>query len=144
MLASSSAHRLKPDAVNVKESINAVHWFLNGPDDTRSSYYLEDPATEFQVQGLEVDWALVAWDGDFRRIGEHWDHKSFKGSKWQQVRKDEHQRYLKNTYRVLLTRARQGMVIYVPKGESRDVTRNPEYYNGTFDYLKSLGIPLLN
>ena len=144
MLASSSAHRLKPDAVNVKESINAVHWFLNGPDDTRSSYYLEDPATEFQVQGLEVDWALVAWDGDFRRMGKHWDHRSFKGSKWQQVRKDEHQRYLKNTYRVLLTRARQGMVIYVPKGESWDETRNPEYYNGTFDYLKSLGIPLLN
>lgn len=143
MLASSSAHRLKPDAVNVKESINAVHWFLNGPEDTRSSYYLEDPATEFQVQGLEVDWALVAWDGDFRRIGEHWDHKSFKGSKWQQVRKGEHQRYLKNTYRVLLTRARQGMVIYVPKGESRDATRNPEYYNGTFEYLKGLGIPVL-
>ena len=144
MLASSSAHRLKPDAVNVKESINAVHWFLNGPEDTRSSYYLEDPATEFQVQGLEVDWALVAWDGDFRRMGEHWDHKSFKGSKWQQVRKDEHQRYLKNTYRVLLTRARQGMVIYVPKGESRDATRNPEYYNGTFEYLRGLGIPVLN
>jgi DUF2075 family protein len=143
MLASSSAHRLKPDAVNVKESINAVHWFLNGPEDTRSSYYLEDPATEFQVQGLEVDWALVAWDGDFRRMGEHWDHKSFKGSKWQQVRKDEHQRYLKNTYRVLLTRARQGMVIYVPKGESRDATRNPEYYNGTFEYLRGLGIPVL-
>jgi DUF2075 family protein len=144
MLASSSAHRLKPDAVNVKGSINAVHWFLNGPDDTRSSYYLEDAATEFQVQGLEVDWALVAWDGDFRRMGKHWDHKSFKGSKWQQVKKEEHQRYLKNTYRVLLTRARQGMVIYVPKGESWDVTRNPEYYNGTFDYLKGLGIPLLN
>jgi len=144
MLASSSAHRLKPDAVNVKESINAVHWFLNGPEDTRSSYYLEDPATEFQVQGLEVDWALVAWDGDFRRMGEHWDHKSFKGSKWQQVRKDEHQRYLKNTYRVLLTRARQGMVIYVPKGSDKDPTRAPEYYDGTFEYLRGLGIPVLS
>lgn len=140
MLASSSAHRLKPDAVNVKEPINAVHWFLNGPEDIRSSFYLEDPATEFQVQGLEVDWALVAWDGDFRRVGRHWDHRSFKGSKWQQVRKDQHQRYLMNTYRVLLTRARQGMVIYVPKGDSRDPTRVPEYYDETYGYLKGLGV----
>ena len=140
MLASSSAHRLKPDAVNVKEAVNAVHWFLNGAEDTRSSYYLEDPATEFQVQGLEVDWALVAWDGDFRRVWKEWVHRSFVGAKWHQVKKEEHQRYLKNTYRVLLTRARQGMVIYVPKGEARDPTRAPEYYDGTYAYLKGLGI----
>jgi hypothetical protein len=140
MLASSSAHRLKPDAVNVKEAVNAVHWFLNGAEDTRSSYYLEDPATEFQVQGLEVDWALVAWDGDFRRVAKEWVHRSFVGAKWHQVKKEEHQRYLKNTYRVLLTRARQGMVIYVPKGEAWDPTRAPEYYDGTYEYLKRCGV----
>lgn len=140
MLASSSADRLKPEAVNVKGEINAVHWFLHGAEDIRSSYYLEDPATEFQVQGLEVDWALVAWDGDFRRVGREWIHRSFVGSKWQQVKKEERQRYLKNTYRVLLTRARQGMVIYVPKGDARDPTRVPEYYDGTYKYLRELGV----
>lgn len=143
MLASSSAHRLKPDAVNVKEAINSVHWFLNPSADTRSSFYLEDPATEFQVQGLELDWALVAWDGDFRRMGNEWVHRSFVGSKWHKVKKEEHQKYLKNTYRVLLTRARQGMVIYVPKGSHEDPTRSPDYYDGTFDYLEELGIKVI-
>lgn len=143
MLASSSAHRLKPDAVNVKEFINSVHWFLNPPEDTRSSFYLEDPATEFQVQGLELDWALVAWDGDFRRSGNEWLHRSFVGSGWQRVKKEEHQKYLKNTYRVLLTRARQGMVIYVPRGSQHDPTRSPDYYNETFDYLEELGIQVI-
>jgi len=144
LLASSSAHRLKPDAVNVKDPIKAVQWFLNSSDDTRSSFYLEDPATEFQVQGLELDWALVAWDGDFRKTQHAWLHRSFVGSRWNQVKKEEHQRYLKNTYRVLLTRARQGMVIYVPKGSDKDPTRAPEYYDGTFEYLRGLGIPVLN
>jgi hypothetical protein len=143
VLASSSAHRLKPDAVNVKEAINSVHWFLNPPEDTRSSFYLEDPATEFQVQGLELDWALVAWDGDFRRTGHEWVHRSFVGSDWRKVKKEEHQRYLKNTYRVLLTRARQGMVIYVPMGSRQDPTRRPEYYDGTFEYLEELGIEVI-
>lgn len=143
MLASSSAHRLKPDAVNVKEAINSVHWFLNPPEDTRSSFYLEDPATEFQVQGLELDWALVAWDGDFRRNGNEWVHRSFVGSNWNKVKKEEHQKYLKNTYRVLLTRARQGMVIYVPKGSHEDPTRSPDYYDGTYSYLKEVGVQVI-
>ena len=143
MLASSSAHRLKPDAVNVKEAINAVHWFLNPSEDTRSSFYLEDPATEFQVQGLELDWALVAWDGDFRRSGNEWVHRSFVGSKWHKVQKEEHQKYLKNTYRVLLTRARQGMVIYVPRGSDADPTRSPDYYDGTYSYLKEVGVQVI-
>ena len=143
MLASSSAHRLKPDAVNVKEAINSVHWFLNPSEDTRSSFYLEDPATEFQVQGLELDWALVAWDGDFRRSGNEWVHRSFVGSKWHKVQKEEHQKYLKNTYRVLLTRARQGMVIYVPRGSDADPTRSPDYYDGTYSYLKEVGVQVI-
>jgi len=143
MLASSSAHRLKPDAVNVKEAINSVHWFLNPSEDTRSSFYLEDPATEFQVQGLELDWALVAWDGDFRRSGNEWVHRSLVGSKWHKVQKEEHQKYLKNTYRVLLTRARQGMVIYVPRGSDADPTRSPDYYDGTYSYLKEVGVQVI-
>jgi DUF2075 family protein len=104
---------------------------------------LEDPATEFQVQGLELDWALVAWDGDFRRKGNEWVHRSFVGTKWHQVKKEEHQKYLKNTYRVLLTRARQGMVIYVPKGDHEDPTRSPDYYDGTYSYLKEVGVQVI-
>ena len=92
------------------------------------------------MQGLEVDWALVAWDGDFRRVGKEWVHRSFEGGKWKNVNKYERKRYLQNAYRVLLTRARQGMVIYVPKGEARDPTRAPEYYDGTYEYLKRCGV----
>ena len=85
---------------------NPVHWFLNDRDDTRSSYYLEDVATEFQVQGLELDWACVTWDGDFRYKGSGWNYHEFRGAKWTNVRKEENQSYLRNAYRVLLTRAR--------------------------------------
>jgi hypothetical protein len=90
--------------------------------------------------GVNLHIPDVAWDGDFRRVGKEWVHRSFVGAKWHQVKKEEHQRYLKNTYRVLLTRARQGMVIYVPKGEAWDPTRAPEYYDGTYEYLRGLGI----
>ena len=68
-----------------------VHWFLNDRDDTRSSYYLEDVATEFQVQGLELDWACVTWDGDFRYKGSGWNYHEFRGAKWTNVRKEENQ-----------------------------------------------------
>ena len=91
--------------------MNPIHWFLNGKDDTRSSYYLEDVATEFHVQGLELDWVCVTWDADFRYTENGWQHWSFKGNKWQKIKKLERQNYLKNAYRVLLTRARQGMII---------------------------------
>jgi len=143
IVASSKGSRLKPDAIDVRVMVDPVHWFLNDQEDTRSSYYLEDAATEFDVQGLELDWALVAWDGDFRKEGDKWGNWSFCGSSWDRIQKAERRMYQKNAYRVLLTRARQGMVIYVPKGESRDATRNPEYYNGTFEYLRGLGIPVL-
>jgi hypothetical protein len=124
--------------------VDPVHWFLNDQEDTRSSYYLEDAATEFDVQGLELDWALVAWDGDFRKEGAGWGNWSFCGSSWDRIQKVERRMYQKNAYRVLLTRARQGMVIYVPKGSERDPTRAPENYDGTFAYLQSLEIPVLN
>ncbi|GMU81741.1 MAG: hypothetical protein AMXMBFR47_16120 [Planctomycetota bacterium] len=143
MVVSSQAQRLKPHAIDVRADIDPVHWFLHPREDVRSSYYLEDAATEFDVQGLELDWACVVWDGDFRFSPAGWQHWSFKGSQWQRIRAAERQTYLKNAYRVLLTRARQGMVIVVPEGDAQDPTRAAAHYDGTFEYLNGLGIPAL-
>jgi len=143
MVVSSQAQRLKPYAIDVRVDIDPVHWFLHPREDVRSSYYLEDAATEFDVQGLELDWTCVVWDGDFRYSPSGWNHWSFKGSRWQRINKSERQGYLKNAYRVLLTRARQGMVIVVPSGEASDPTRTPEMYDVTFEYLRGLGVPVL-
>lgn len=143
IIASSHAERLKPYAIDIRSPLDPVHWFLNGFDDVRSSYYLEDAATEFDVQGLELDWVCVTWDADFRYTKSGWDSWSFKGSKWQKIRKPERQIYHKNAYRVLLTRARQGMVIVVPYGDSDDHTRLPQFYDSTYNYLHSIGIKVL-
>ncbi len=140
MLVSSQAERLKPYAIHVKAPMNPVNWFLNGKDDIRSSYYLEDVATEFAVQGLELDWTCVAWDADFRYTPEGWKHWSFRGNKWQRINKEERQMYLKNAYRVLLTRARQGMVVVVPEGDADDATRPPGFYDETYGYFQQLGL----
>ena len=140
LIASSGAQRLKAHAVDVRIDINPVHWFLNDRSDTRSSFYLEDAATEFQVQGLELDWVCVAWDADLRFVGHDWSSHSFVATKWHAVRKPDRRSYLRNAYRVLLTRARQGMVIYVPEGDRSDPTRAPEFYDGTFDYLRNVGL----
>lgn len=140
IVVSSQAQRLKPYAIDVKSPMDPIHWFLDGKEDVRSSYYLEDVATEFDVQGLELDWACVTWDGDFRYSNEGWKSFSFVGSKWNNINKEERKLYLKNAYRVLLTRARQGMVIVVPNGDKDDITRDPEYFDATFEYLKSCGI----
>ena len=140
LIASSGAIRLKPFAINVKNSIDPINWFLNDSHDIRSSYFLEDVATEFDIQGLELDWTCVAWDADLRHNGEEWLLRSFRGAKWQTVNDEDAKRYLKNAYRVLLTRARQGMVIFVPYGSSQDETRQPHFYNETFNYLRSLGL----
>lgn len=139
IVVSSQAQRLKPYAIDVKTPMDPIHWFLDDKDDVRSSYYLEDVATEFHVQGLELDWACVTWDADFRYSQDGWQHFSFVGNKWQHIRKEERKQYLKNAYRVLLTRARQGMVIVVPEGDSQDPTRMNDYYDTTFEYLKSVG-----
>lgn len=109
----------------------------------RSSYYLEDPATEFDIQGLELDWVGVCWDGDFRAVNGRWYHNKFRGTTWQKVNSPSQQVFLTNAYRVLLTRARQGMVIYVPKGDPADPTRLPEFYDGTCEFLKSCGLSML-
>ena len=141
MMVSSQAQRLKPLAIDVRVSTNPVHWFLKDRDDVRSSYFLEDVATEFDVQGLELDWSCVVWDGDFRYSKKGWLHSSFRGNRWERISKPERQAFLKNAYRVLLTRARQGMVIVVPEGDASDKTRMPELYDETYLYLSSLGIP---
>lgn len=140
MVVSSQAQRLKPHAIDVKSPMDPIHWFLDGKDDVRSAYYLEEVATEFHVQGLEVDWACVVWDADFRFTPSGWQHYSFVGSKWQHIHKAARQGYLKNAYRVLLTRARQGMVLVVPQGSEEDPTRSPSFYDPTFKYLHSIGI----
>ena len=144
LVASSKAQRLKPHAIDIRVDVNPVHWFLNGKEDTRSSFYLEDAATEFQVQGLELDWACVTWDGDLRFTGCGWSFHDFRGTRWCNIANPDNRRYLRNAYRVLLTRARQGMVIFVPPGDSGDPTRSPEFYDSTFHYLTELGIPLLS
>ncbi|HKR58975.1 MAG TPA: DUF2075 domain-containing protein [Pyrinomonadaceae bacterium] len=139
IVVSSQAERLKPHAIDVKSPMDPIHWFLDGPEDVRSSFYLEDVATEFDVQGLELDWACVTWDADFRYTPEGWEHKSFCGDRWNRINKPERRTYQKNAYRVLLTRARQGMVIVVPAGDLDDPTRKPEFYDPTFKYLREVG-----
>jgi hypothetical protein len=143
IVVSSQAERLKPYAIDVKSPIDPIHWFLDEKEDVRSSYFLEDVATEFHIQGLELDWACVTWDADFRYSQTGWEHRSFVGDHWNHIKKVERQIYLKNAYRVLLTRARQGMVIVVPDGDPLDPTRKPEFYDPTFEYLQEIGISLI-
>lgn len=140
LLASSGGLRLKPEGIFVKNDIAVENWFLNNKDDVRSSYALEDVVTEFDVQGLELDYSVVAWDADFRFDGEKWTYNSFVGNKWNNVSNEERKLYLKNTYRVLLTRARQGMVIFIPRGSDTDKTRDRIFYDKTYAYLKEIGI----
>ncbi len=140
LLASSGALRLRPEGIFVKSELQVEHWFLDGKDDVRSSYYLEDVATEFDIQGLEIDWSLVAWDIDLRYTEGQWHHYAFRGSKWMKFRDETRKSYLTNAYRVLLTRARQGMVIYVPLGDKNDHTRPPEDYDNIYSLLKSIGL----
>lgn len=143
LVASSKAMRLKPHAIDIRVSIDPVHWFLNEREDTRSSYYLEDAATEFQVQGLELDWTCVTWDADLRFGTSGWSYHDFRGDRWTNVNNVDNRGYLKNAYRVLLTRARQGMIIFVPPGDPTDPTRAPSFYDTTYDFLSSLGIPTI-
>jgi hypothetical protein len=144
LMASSGAYRLRPEGLNVRAKIDPGNWFLNGPDDVRSAYYLEEVATEFDVQGLEVDWAGVCWDADLRYQDGAWTHHAFKGTKWQNVNAAERKMYLQNAYRVILTRARQGMVIFVPEGTALDLTRPEGFYNSTFEFLLASGLSLIS
>jgi hypothetical protein len=140
IVVSSQAQRLKPHAIDVRPAVDPVHWFLHGKEDVRSCYHLEDVGTEFLVQGLELDWSCVVWDGDLRHTSGGWQHLEFHGSRWQRILKLQRQRYLENAYRVLLTRARQGMVIVVPEGSTTDSTRGADMYDGTFGLLQGVGL----
>jgi hypothetical protein len=139
IVVSSQAERLKPHAIDVRTPVNPVDWFLSDKHDVRSSYYLEDVGTEFSVQGLELDWVCVTWDADLRYSSKGWQHWKFHGSRWMHINLPHRQLYLKNAYRVLLTRARQGMVIVVPQGAANDPTRAAEFYDPTFEYLVGIG-----
>ena len=143
LVASSGAHRLRPEGIHIKSAIDPKSWFLNDSQDVRSSYYLEGVATEFDIQGLELDWAGVCWDADLRMVDGSWQFNAFKGSKWRSVKVPTRQLYLLNAYRVLLTRARQGMIIFVPNGNPTDPTRTPAFYDQTYEFLRECGIPEL-
>ncbi|WP_309500015.1 DUF2075 domain-containing protein [Sulfurovum sp.] len=140
VVASSGAYRLRPFGINVKNKIDAPVWFLNNKDDIRSSYFNEEVATEFDIQGLELDWTCVCWDGNFYMDNKQWNFKKFMGTKWNNINIETNQYYLLNAYRVLLTRARQGMIIFIPHGSRDDKTRLPEFYDETFEYIKKIGI----
>jgi hypothetical protein len=143
LVASAGALRLKPEGLHVKAPFNAPYWFLNAREDIRSSFYLEDAATEFAVQGLELDWIGVCWDADLFRKDQSWAYRSFQGTRWKNVKAARDQKYLANAYRVLLTRARQGMVIYIPAGDPLDPTRSPDIYDGIAEYLTHCGLKYL-
>jgi hypothetical protein len=140
VIASSKGKRLRPLGIDVKNEIFAPYWFLNPPNDVRSSNYLEEVATEFDIQGLEIDWVCLAWDIDFYYKNNQWNFQYFEGTTWRQMRNEHDRIFLKNAYRVLLTRARQGIIIFIPIGDDNDITRLTEYYNKTAEFLKSCGV----
>lgn len=147
ILISSSSKRIRPRGVDAENGLRSnsgkakiANWFLNSEEDIRSSTFLEIPATQFAVQGLELDWVCLAWGGDLSFNENKWMHRNFTGTSWKNIGILTKKEFLVNTYRVLLTRARQGMVIYIPNGQNEDKTRMNHYYDGTFKYLKSIGI----
>ena len=142
LLASSEGKRLRGIGIWVPSVINHVGWFLNEKDNVDSSYFLEVTASEFKVQGLEIDYSILAWDADLRRSGKGFDYFKFRGTRWNHVNNMQQQKYLKNAYRVLMTRARQGMIIFVPSGTDPedDPTRDSAYYDDIYKYLRSCGI----
>jgi hypothetical protein len=144
-IASSEAKRLRAEGLELPpaRADGVEHWFLNAKGDVRSSFQLEVAATEFQIQGLELDWICVCWGGDFLRSSDDWDLKRLRGTAWQRVGQDSARAYLVNSYRVLLTRARQGMVLFVPNGDDEDSTRASEPLDETSEFLTSCGaVPL--
>jgi schlafen family protein len=140
LVASSNALRLKPAGIYVRAKIDPPTWFLANNSDVRSSFALEDVATEFDIQGLELDWVGMCWDANFRREQGRWKCYSFRGTRWERINDDTRAAYLTNSYRVLLTRARQGMVIYLPLGSNIDDTRKSSFYDETYTFLGNCGI----
>ncbi len=140
LIASSQAKRLRAEGIWVECKCKPEKWFLEGKNDIKSSYFMEEVATEFDIQGLEIDYALVGWDADYRYENGHFECYKPSGSKWQTINKEDNRRYLKNAYRVLLTRAREGFIIFVPKGDDSDNTRLCKYYDELWEYLKDIKI----
>ena len=140
IICSSGALRLKKYGINVKAKIECTNWFLNNRNDVRSSNFLEDVATEFDIQGLEIDWACLAWDANLRLTSGKWEYKKFIGTKWNNIKQIEDKKYLLNSYRVLLTRARQGLIIFIPEGDPNDETRLPAFYDEWYETLLEVGL----
>jgi DUF2075 family protein len=126
--------------LDVTAEIDVANWFLKPKEDVRSSCFLELPATEFAVQGLELDWVGLCWGDDFRKEDSGWSFHAFKGTKWQLERQDERKQFIKNKYRVLLTRGREGLIIFIPEGSENDHTRPNKNYDTTYEYLIRTGI----
>jgi broad-specificity NMP kinase len=140
LIASSGGRRLRAHGLDVRTELDVENWFLNPPSDVRASCYLETPATEFGIQGLELDWTGVCWDIDLVPERDGWSVRAFKGTNWQSTRDQTRRQYVLNKYRVLLTRAREGMIIWVPPGDPSDWTRPPRKYDCIAEYLQSCGI----
>jgi hypothetical protein len=146
LLASSEADRLRADGVEVtmefRKGISFPDWFVRPPGRIDSSNQLEVAATEFECQGLELDWTCVCWGNDFVfdvSLGA-WTYWKLWGTSLRAVTDQEEQELACNVYRVLLTRAREGMLLFVPRGDSTDSTRPPRFYDDTVDFLRSCGI----
>ena len=149
LVATSKDHRMRADGIERSTSFLAnypfEYWFLNDTSDVRSSYYLEVAASEFECQGLELDWVGMCWGGELTPSldGIAWEHRKFRGDKWHRVRQQAEQVYTENRYRVLLTRARKGLIIWVPKGDKEDPTRDPDRFDRVFEALCTAGVPVL-
>jgi len=140
LVATSGARRLRPHGIDVTLRLEAVDWFLRDKDDVRSSDYLELAATEFDIQGLELDWIGLCWGGDVRYENDGWTLKQFRGTRWANITRPDARLYARNKYRVLLTRAREGLIVWVPSGSLSDPTRSPDIYDSTYDFLVSAGM----
>lgn len=145
LVANSGARRLRADGLgevlNATDGMDIAHWYLNPPGDIRASYSLEVPANEYTCQGLELDFVAICWGGNFVRDleGQRWLYRRLNGTRWQGVTDPSRRRFIENGYRVLLTRAREGLMIWVPRGDSKDKTREPELLDSTAEYLTSCG-----
>jgi hypothetical protein len=147
LVGSSGSARLRAEGLEPSSTFHADypwhHWYLAPRTDIRSSYACEVFATEFEIQGLELDWACLCWGGDFIWSGTEWVARNLhlgKQSKWSLVGNADKRTYRKNAYRVLLTRARQGMIVYVPRGDTEDPTRLPEELDCTANSLLQCGV----
>lgn len=143
LVASSGGRRLRAQGIDVDITLDETHWFLNPSEDIRSSNFLELAGKDFKIQGLELDWTCVCWDADLCFENDKWKHQSFGGTKWKNVNKDVQKEFIENKYRVLMTRAREGMIIYVPQGDKEDKTTSPEFYDPIFKYLVSCGLQII-